>query len=414
MTNKELKKVLDGIRRIPNESEREAVTQIVLKAAAESITLETLKQVTNTNQCKNSGNSSREKLKFSKAEIEKLPPALQKLLEKCGRSVACRTTEHGLYQARFRRNGYNVEVADKNFSALKEKFLQKLIAADNKKRQSEFPLFIDYAEDWLSVKRRVVKDSTYDGYALQLRRKLIPEFGDLPLNKVQRSAVQNYLFSFSDAGKHRTAHKLKTLLSAIFATAAEDFSALLNPMRKIVLERYSAKKGKAFTVQEERKIIEFSSLRREKNEHTGKACGAILLLLYTGMRIGELSSAAFDGTYITCVSEKTRKGKTDVLRKIPLSPMLKKVWYLIDFKSAISASAESIRRTLKQIFQGRHPHELRYTFITRAKECGCNAEVVMLWAGHCRDNDVSASRVDRGYTTFSDKFLINEMQKFAY
>ena len=221
------------------------------------------------------GNASREKLKFSKTEIEKLPPALQKLLEKCGRNVACRTTEHGLYQARFRRNGYNVEVADKNFSALKEKFLQKLIAADNKKRQSEFPLFKDYAEDWLSVKRRVVKDSTYDGYALQLRRKLIPEFGDFPLNKVQRSAVQNYLFSFSDAGKHRTAHKLKTLLSAIFATAAEDFPTLLNPMRKIVLERYSAKKGKAFTVQEERKIIEFCSARQGKNEYWGKACGAI-------------------------------------------------------------------------------------------------------------------------------------------
>lgn len=205
----------------------------------------------------------------------KAAPALQKLLEKCGRNVARRTTEHGLYQARFRRNGYNVEVADKNFSALKEKFPQKLIAADNKKRQSDFPLFKDYAEDWLSVKRRVMKDSTYDGYALQLRRKLIPEFGDLPLNKVQRSAVQNYLFSFSDAGKHRTAHKLKTLLSAIFATAAEDFPALLNPMRKIVSERYSTKKGKALTVQEERKIIEFCSARQGKTKFTDKACGAI-------------------------------------------------------------------------------------------------------------------------------------------
>ena len=121
-------------------------------------------------------------------------------------------------------------------------------------------------------------------------------------------------------------------------------------------ERYSAKKGKAFTVQAERKIIEFCSALQEENEYMSKACGAILLLLYTGMRIGELSSAAFDGTYITCVSEKTRKGKTDVLRKIPLSPMLKKVWYLIDFKNAISTSTESIRRTLKRIFQGRHPH----------------------------------------------------------
>ena len=199
------------------------------------------------------GNASREKLKFSKTEIEKLPPALQKLLEKCGRNVACRTTEHGLYQARFRRNGYNVEVTDKNFSALKEKFLQKLIAADNQKRQSDFPLFKDYAEDWLSVKRRVVKDSTYDGYALQLRRKLIPEFGDLPLNKVQRSAVQNYLFSFSDAGKHRTAHKLKTLLSAIFAAAAEDFPKLLNPMRKSFQNDIPRKKAKRLPCRKKEK-----------------------------------------------------------------------------------------------------------------------------------------------------------------
>lgn len=217
------------------------------------------------------GNASREKLKFSKAEIEKLPPALQKLLEKCGRNVACRTTEHGLYQARFRRNGYNVEVADKNFSALKEKFLQKLIAADNQKRQSDFPLFKDYAEDWLSVKRRVLKQTTYAGYEFLVCRKLISKFGNLPLNSLSRQEIQSFLFSFSDAKKHRTAQKLKTLLSAIFATAAEDFPALLNPMRKIVSERYSAKKGKAFTVQEERKIIEFCSARQEKNEYLGKA-----------------------------------------------------------------------------------------------------------------------------------------------
>jgi hypothetical protein len=46
MTDKELKKVLAGIQKIPNERERDEVTQIVLKAAAESITLETLKKIT--------------------------------------------------------------------------------------------------------------------------------------------------------------------------------------------------------------------------------------------------------------------------------------------------------------------------------------------------------------------------------
>ncbi len=62
---------------------------------------------------------------------------------------------------------------------------------------------------------------------------------------------------------------IKNLLNKIFA---EDFPALLNPMRKIVSERYSAKKGKAFTVQEERKIIEFCLALQEENEYLSKAC----------------------------------------------------------------------------------------------------------------------------------------------
>ena len=48
MTDKELKKVLAGIQQIPNESERDEVTQIILKAANDSITLKKLKRMTAT------------------------------------------------------------------------------------------------------------------------------------------------------------------------------------------------------------------------------------------------------------------------------------------------------------------------------------------------------------------------------
>ena len=57
MTDKELKKVLAGIQQISNESERDEVTQIVLKAAAESITLETLKKITAQPKNKRNKNS---------------------------------------------------------------------------------------------------------------------------------------------------------------------------------------------------------------------------------------------------------------------------------------------------------------------------------------------------------------------
>ena len=75
---------------------------------------------------------------------------------------------------------------------------------------------------------------------------------------------------------------------------------------------------------------------------------------------------------------------------------------------------DTIRDAVKRIFPERHAHELRYTFITRAKECGVNPEVVMLWAGHESDNDVKTSKVDRGYTTYSDEYLRSEINKIDY
>ena len=88
--------------------------------------------------------------------------------------------------------------------------------------------------------------------------------------------------------------------------------------------------------------------------------------------------------------------------------------YLIDFDLVQRTSRYTIRDTLKRIFPDRHIHEFRYTFITRAKECGVNPEVVMIWSGHEFDNDVKTSRVDRGYTTYSDEYLFREASKVRY
>ena len=46
MTNIELRKILNAIKYIPSENERDEVTQIILKAASESITLDRLKVLT--------------------------------------------------------------------------------------------------------------------------------------------------------------------------------------------------------------------------------------------------------------------------------------------------------------------------------------------------------------------------------
>ena len=66
------------------------------------------------------------------------------------------------------------------------------------------------------------------------------------------------------------------------------------------------------------------------------------------------------------------------------------------------------------MFPEHHPHELRYAYITRAKESGCNLEAVMLWAGHSFDRDVKTSAVDRGYTDYSKEYILAEAEKVNY
>ena len=87
---------------------------------------------------------------------------------------------------------------------------------------------------------------------------------------------------------------------------------------------------------------------------------------------------------------------------------------MIDFEKVKTANKDTVRDGVKRVFPKRHIHEFRYTFITRSKECGVNPEVVMLWVGHESDSDVKTSRVDRGYTTYSEEYLLAESKKIDY
>lgn len=198
-------------------------------------------------------------------------------------------------------------------------------------------------------------------------------------------------------------------MTAVFNVAVEDYPNLRTPMTKIVLTHYEAKKGTALSKDEEKQLIEYC-----KANPTYQGNAAMLLLMYTGMRVGELETMYREGDYVYCESEKIRRGRKQVIRKIPISPMLRRVLSIIDFDLVKRTNRSTIRDALKRVFPERHIHEFRYTFITRAKECGVNPEVVMLWVGHESDSDVKTSKVDRGYTTYSEEYLLSEINKISY
>ena len=86
----------------------------------------------------------------------------------------------------------------------------------------------------------------------------------------------------------------------------------------------------------------------------------------------------------------------------------------MDLELAKTNKAHTFSTVFKRLLPNHHLHELRYTFITRAKECGINPELVMLWDGHEFDKDVKSSKVDRGYTQYSDEVYFGDIEKVNY
>ena len=352
----------------------------VLKLAADSMTLEALRAFTGSDKPLSivSGKkevSEEEKtgtLSFTKKELESMPKSFQKAFIYDNRIVKFRYYQ-GLFQARYRRQGYNIEVASKDFDTMKKKFIKKLIgqaevqdipAHDPKRRTAKTVLFADYAQDWLKLKEQTTKPSTFREYSRMFEANLRPTFGHLHLSEITRPLVQQYLFTFVEAGKYRTAEKLKLMLNCIFDMAAEDFN-LPSPMKKVVLPYHESKKGSALTKAEEKKLVEYCRNRKDD------VASALLVLLYFGLRQSELPTVkVIDGNTLECETSKERMGRNVTLRYIPFTPMFRKVQDLVDFEKAKSVNVYTLRSAFKRLFPNHHPHELRYTFITR-----CNVRV---------------------------------------
>ncbi len=360
--------------------------------------------------------------KFTKQEIKAIPEHTRKIFIANNYIVNYRITSNEYFEARIRRKGMYIEASGLDFETMRTRFMQRLAAFYDRPAvqpqveeiTSEIPtahtvLFRDYGRDWLKIKEQTTKPSTYKEYERSFRVDLEPMFGNRVLAEITRNELQNYLFGIVGENKHRKADKLALMLNCIFDMAAEDFS-IPSPMKKVVLPNYQTKKGKAFTYEEEKQLVDYCKAHPELS-----ASSALLVLLYTGMRRSELPTLTIlDDNWMQCETSKEKMGQDVVCRRIPFTPMMRKVLPFIDFERAKSTNFNTINTTIKRLFPNHHTHELRYTFITRAKECHVDPELVMLWDGHSFDKDVKTSVVDRGYTDFSEKYQLQEAQKYDY
>lgn len=135
-------------------------------------------------------------------------------------------------------------------------------------------------------------------------------------------------------------------------------------MKKIVLPYHEPKKGSALTKEEEKTLVDFC-IEHKDNE----ASSALLVLLYFGLRRSELKTISVENEMLTCTTSKTKMGRSEVKRSIPFTPVFKRVLPYVDFEKAKHTNVNTIYTTFKRLLPNHHTHELRYNFITRAKEC---------------------------------------------
>ena len=431
MTQEELIQIVKQINTVDLYGEaKDALTAKVLKMAADSVTLETLKALLSPASTKEAvpqgavamtlGRKSKPGFTLSKKEIKRMPEKYRRIFA-CEDRIIPYRFHKGVYEAHYRRDGFKVFACAKDFKKMREKFTAKLLEQMNGERPLPMPSkgkeaapghsdarFADYLREWLEIKRKTCKESTVKEYERLSSVNLLPVFGDKAITDISRQELQSYLFRFIDEGKHRTAEKLHQVLCCIFDLACEDLR-ILSPMKKIVLPYYEPKKGSALTREEEKTLVEWC-IEHKDNE----ASSALLVLLYFGLRRSELKTISVENEMLTCTTSKTKMGRSEVKRSIPFTPVFRRVLPYVDFEKAKHTNVNTIYTTFKRLFPHRHTHELRYNFITRAKEAGCNIEAVMLWAGHSFDKDVKSSAVDRGYTDYSKEYLVQEAQKIDY
>ena len=403
MTDNELKNLLEALKYIPDEDKRDEATQLMLKSASESITLERLKKITGFDS---RGQDNEEVFwRFSAKELSLMPKTFRKEFRTQGCTAHVRKRRSGKnswnYEIRYRRNGYNITASANNLDQAKHKFIEMLGSAEKcvKNKESTIPSTFDKFANYFFEKfyKRKVGQSTFRVAMSNYKNHVFPHFGDMPLKSITADKCQELLDRLIDEDKVRTEENVFTMLNMIFKAAVKHGVMAHNPIDMVFHTKHEREHGKALTKDEEKLLLSSTAGTQYQT--------MFALALYTGLRPNEYKTAVIDGDFIVANNSKRKNGKVES-KKIPITPMLKP--YVEDVKDFHFTRLEQIRHKFNGILPDHKLYDLRTTFYTRCMECGVAEVATKTFVGHALGGMADT------YTDLSDEFLYTEGQKLKY
>lgn len=342
---------------------------------------------------------------FSKKELNDMP------FLKDGKP---RKRDDGVWEIRYRRNGYNESFSSKNLNIAKEKFKRFIFDLKKQPRQGSKKNFAEIAEIYLyKVKKPLLHEDSFKNNLVTYRNHILNHFGGKPIDKITPLDIQNVVNDLYEQGKTRTIEEVSTLLRGIFSFAISNKYLKESPLSAVLIPKHQRESGLALTKQEELELVE--KLRNHSFEKI------YLFMLYSGVRRTEAlhlkwKDIDLKNNTVTCYCAKVKNLKKGqiVTRKFPIFPKLKMLLLTMDCgapESRLFEFAESsVTNTIKKFLPNHKAHDLRHTFVTRARECGIERDLVSLWVGHSLGNNVTASV----YTHFSEEYQQAEALKLNY
>ena len=150
MQYKDFCKLFNLIAYAPEEKQNE-YSQLLISASKDTSTKRKLAKDMNI--------SERGKIKFTTKELSKMEEHIRKLFIIDNKVVNYRVIR-GMYQARYHRDGFDIEVASKYFNEMKSKFIAKLNEQQYNK-PNKLPFMKDFVYEWLELKKPTLKESTF-------------------------------------------------------------------------------------------------------------------------------------------------------------------------------------------------------------------------------------------------------------
>lgn len=283
----------------------------------------------------------------------------------------------------------------------------------------------EWSKKWLEIyKKDKVQYNTYSNYKMYVEKHIIPALGHLKLEQVRPAHIEQF-FLMKKQLSNSAQHHINIALKNIFETAIENRLCVSNPVSALKVPRKQEKEIDVFSKDEIENII------NKANSH--KYGYLVLLLLYTGLRINEMTALQWndvdiENEIITIRHAFTRSQngwilkspKSGKIRYVGITSPLKSILSSIPKESLFVVSENRNNLTMHQ-YEKRYksffddtgirylsPHKCRHTYATYLLRGGADLRAVQSLLGH------SSTTVTEIYTHINVDDIKNNTLKLGY